>query len=70
MKALYIPAVAVKHVEIDQIGENQAPFAPLYFARRNALIKPYVKGLVTSSMEGDIPGDFFLSKISIQGRSS
>jgi oligopeptide transport system substrate-binding protein len=49
---------------------DQAPFAPLYFGRRNALIKPYVKGLVTSSMEGDIPGDFFLSKVSIQGKSS
>ncbi len=49
---------------------DQAPFAPLYHGRRNALIKPYVKGIVPSPMEGEIPGDFFLWKISISGRSS
>lgn len=49
---------------------DQAPFAPLNYGRVNALIKPYVKGIVTSPMEGTIPGDFFLSKISISGKGS
>ncbi|MBM3140079.1 MAG: peptide ABC transporter substrate-binding protein [Chloroflexi bacterium] len=49
---------------------DQMPFAPLNYSRRNGLVKPWVKGLITNSKEGDVPGDQFLWKISISGRSS
>lgn len=49
---------------IDDLG-----FAPMYYRGRQALVKPWVKGLVPSSMEGDIPGDLFFDLVSIDGRN-
>lgn len=45
-----------------------AAFAPLYHGRRNALVQPWVRGLVTSSMESVVPGDLFFSSVWISGR--
>ncbi|MEX2228891.1 MAG: ABC transporter substrate-binding protein [Dehalococcoidia bacterium] len=49
---------------------EEAPFAPLYYGRRNVLVKPWVQGLTTSSMESDIPGDLFFDRLKIVGRTN
>ncbi len=56
------------YAEAQEILINEAGFAPMYYGRRNALIKPWVKNLVTASKEGQIPGDLFLYEIFISGR--
>ena len=48
---------------------EEMPFAPLYYRRRNILVKPWVQGLVTSSMESNIPGDLFFGSVFIRGRN-
>lgn len=54
--------------EAQKILIDQAGFSPLYYQVRNALVKPYVKNLVTTSQEGQVPGDNFFSTIFISGR--
>lgn len=57
------------YAKAQEIMINEAAFAPLYHGRRNALIKPWVKGVVTTAKEGEIPGDLFLHEIFISGRN-
>ena len=47
---------------------EQMPFAPLYHGRHNVLVKPWVRDLVTSPMEGNVPGDLFFDRVSIEAR--
>ena len=44
------------------------PFAPLYYSRRNALLKPYVQGIVLSARENNIPGDLSFANVLISGK--
>lgn len=57
------------YMEAQEILINEAGFSPMYYGRRNALVKPWVQNMVPSSKEGQIPGDSFLDKISISGRN-
>ena len=61
-----------KRLEIYARAQQQffadAPFAPLFYGGRNILVKPYVKGAVTTSMEGAIPTGNFLDRVSISGK--
>ncbi|MCK9485940.1 MAG: peptide ABC transporter substrate-binding protein [Dehalococcoidia bacterium] len=54
--------------EAQEILIDEAGFSPMYYGRRNALVKPWVKDLVTTSKEGQVPGDSFFSTIFISGR--
>ncbi|MDA1004345.1 MAG: peptide ABC transporter substrate-binding protein [Chloroflexi bacterium] len=47
---------------------DQMPFAPMYYRSRQILVKPWVKGLLPSSMEHDVPGDPFFDRVRISGR--
>ena len=47
---------------------EQMPFARLYYGHHNILVKPWVQELITSPMEGEIPGDRFFDRTSIRGR--
>ncbi len=58
------------YVQAQQILIDDLAVAPLYYEARQALIQPWVQGLTPSSMESSIPGDLFLDRVSIQGRSS
>ena len=49
---------------------EDAPVLPLYHGRRNVLVRPWVQGLVLSSMEHDSPGDLFFSRAFINGRDT
>lgn len=60
--ALYVQA---QKILIDEVG-----FAPLNYRVRGVLVKPWVKGVVYSSQEGQIPGDLFFDQVSISGRGS
>lgn len=42
-------------------------FAPLYYNGRQILVKPWVQGLVPSSMESNSPGDLFFDQVFIEG---
>ena len=61
-----------RRIEIYQESQvimlDEMPFAPLYYGRRNALVKPYVQGIVLSSREYDIPGDLSFAKMFISGK--
>ncbi|MDP2327415.1 MAG: peptide ABC transporter substrate-binding protein [Dehalococcoidia bacterium] len=56
------------YMEAQRVLIDDAPFTPLYYGRRNALVKSWVKGLVPSSMEGEIPGDLYFDRVVISGR--
>ncbi|GMU40809.1 MAG: oligopeptide ABC transporter substrate-binding protein [Chloroflexota bacterium] len=58
-----------QYLDAQRILIADAPFTPLYYGRRNALVKPWVTGLVPSSMEGEIPGDLFFDRVVISGRA-
>ncbi len=61
-----------RRIEIYQESQvimlEEMPFAPLYYARRNALVKPYVQGIVLSAREHGIPGDLSFAKMFISGK--
>lgn len=61
-----------RRIEIYQEAQvimlEEMPFAPLYYGRRNALVKPYVQGIVLSAREHDIPGDLSFAKMFISGK--
>ncbi len=61
-----------RRIEIYQESQvimlEEMPFAPLYYARRNALVKPYVRGIVLSAREHGIPGDLSFAKMFISGK--
>ncbi len=57
------------YAQAQEILIDEAGFAPMYYGRRNALIKPWVKNVVTTSKEGQIPGDLFFHTIFISGRN-
>jgi oligopeptide transport system substrate-binding protein len=63
---------AAKRLEIygraQQIFFTDAPFAPLFYGSRSVLVKPYVKGAVTTTMEGAIPMGNFLDRVMISGK--
>jgi oligopeptide transport system substrate-binding protein len=56
------------YLDAQTIMIDQLPFAPMYHARRNILMQPWVQGMVLSSMENNVPGDLFLDKVFIEGR--
>ena len=47
---------------------EQAAIAPLAYGRRNILVQPWVRNLVTSPMESEVPGDLYLDRASIAQR--
>ena len=47
---------------------DQAAIAPLAYGRRNILVQPWVRNLVTSSMDAEVPGDLFLERAAIVKR--
>lgn len=61
-----------RRIEIYQEAQvvfmEELPFAPMNFRRRNALVKPYVQGIVFSPREFQIPGDLSFAKIFISGK--
>ncbi|MDA1239995.1 MAG: peptide ABC transporter substrate-binding protein [Chloroflexi bacterium] len=57
------------YVDAQRILIEEAPFTPLYYGRRNALVKPWVTGLLPSSMEGEIPGALYFDRVVISGRA-
>ena len=54
--------------QAQQIFLTDVPFTPLFHGGRSILVKPYVKGAVTTSMEGAIPTGNFLDRVSISGK--
>ncbi|MDO9446215.1 MAG: peptide ABC transporter substrate-binding protein, partial [Dehalococcoidia bacterium] len=56
------------YMEAQRVLIEDAPFTPLYYGRRNALVKPWVTGLLPSSMEGEIPGDLYFDRVVLSGR--
>ena len=58
--ALYQEA---QRVLLDEVG-----FSPVFYSRRNVLVKPWVEGFVPSAMDSDSAGDGFFDRISISGR--
>ena len=58
--ALYQQA---QRILLDEVG-----FSPVFYARRNVLVKPWVDGFVPSAMAGDSAGDGFFDRVSISGR--
>lgn len=56
------------YARAQQVFFADVPFAPLFYGSRNILVKPYVKGAVTTSMEGAIPIGNFLDRVSINGK--
>jgi oligopeptide transport system substrate-binding protein len=56
------------YMEAQRVLIDDAPFTPLYYGRRNALVKPWVTGLLPSSMEGEIPGDLYFDRVVLSGR--
>ena len=56
------------YAQAQKIMIDDLAFAPLYYRGRQILVKPWVQGLVASSMESNIPGDLFLDLVFIQGR--
>lgn len=56
------------YMEAQRVLIDDAPFTPLYYGRRNALVKTWVKGLLPSSMEGEIPGDLYFDRVVLSGR--
>ena len=61
-----------RRIEIYQESQvimlDEMPFAPMYYGRRNALVKPYVQGIILSAREHDIPGDLSFAKMFISGK--
>lgn len=47
---------------------DDAAIAPLAYGRRNILVQPWVKNLVTSPMEAEVPGDLYLDRAAIARR--
>lgn len=56
------------YMEAQRVLIDDAPFTPLYYGRRNALVRPWVTGLLPSSMEGEIPGDLYFDRVVVSGR--
>ena len=56
------------YAEAQQIMIDDLAFAPLYYNGRQILVKPWVQGLVPSSMESNMPGDLFFDQVFIEGR--
>lgn len=48
-----------------QIITDDMPVACLYYAQANILVKPWVKGLVMTGLDGAIPGDWFFTNVAI-----
>ena len=57
------------YLQAQRIMIDELAMALLYYEGRQTLMKPWVRGLVPSSMESSIPGDLFLDRVFIQGRS-
>ena len=47
---------------------DEVAFSPIFYSRRNILVKPWVQGFTTSALEGDAAGDLFFDRVSIAGR--
>jgi len=56
------------YADAQEILLEQAPVIPMYYGRRNVLVKPWVQGLVGSSLEHQVPGDMFFEQVEIDGR--
>ena len=54
--------------EAHRILIDEVAFSPVFYARRNVLVKPWVRDFVPSATDGDAPGDAFLDGVSISGR--
>ena len=57
------------YLQAQEILISEAGFAPMYYNGRQILVKPWVQGLVASSMESNMPGDLFFDLVYIDGRS-
>lgn len=56
------------YLEAQRILIDDVAFSPVFFARRNLLVKPWVQDFIPSATDGDAPGDAFLDGVSISGR--
>ncbi|MBV9121197.1 MAG: hypothetical protein JOZ39_10855 [Chloroflexi bacterium] len=52
--------------QADDILQNDQPVTFWYWSKRIRLVKPTVKGLVTTGQDGGLPGKFFIKDITIQ----
>jgi len=55
------------YAQAQRIMIDDMAFAPMYYNGRQILVKPWVMGLVASSMESNIPGDLFFDRVYIDG---
>jgi len=56
------------YAQAQTIMIDDLAFAPLYYNGRQILVKPWVQGLVPSSMESNSPGDLFFDQVFVEGR--
>ncbi|MDA1062715.1 MAG: peptide ABC transporter substrate-binding protein, partial [Chloroflexi bacterium] len=56
------------YAEAQRILIDEVAFSPVFYARRNILVKPWVRDFVPAATDGDAPGDAFLAGVSISGR--
>ncbi len=56
-----------KLVRESKMVVDDAPVLFIQYRERFRLVKPYVKGLKYTGMDGDVPGDMFFANIYISG---
>ena len=56
------------YARAQEILVEEVGISPLYYGRRNILVKPWVRDMVFSSMESAVPGDLYLDRVFISGR--
>jgi oligopeptide transport system substrate-binding protein len=44
---------------------NDCPIVTMFYRERFYVVKPWVKGLMTTGMDGSLPGDMFFENVSI-----
>jgi oligopeptide transport system substrate-binding protein len=57
-----------RYLEAQRILIDDVAFSPVFYVRRNILVKPWVEGFITSATDGDVPGEAFLDRVSISER--
>ncbi len=57
------------YLQAQRILIDDAPFIPMYYGRRNILVKPWVTGFIGSPTESEMPGDDSFRTVVISGRA-
>ena len=52
--------------QAEDILQTDQPVTYWYWSKRFRVVKPSVKGLVTTGQDGGLPGKFFLKDVTIQ----